>query len=221
MSDALDEDSRHRRPHPQPMVAPFLEFDLTRELEQLYREPEWTTGQNAKTLVKYDDFRIVLTTLRAHARIAGHRNEGRISIHTVHGHIRMRALGRTFDLPAGSFLALDQGLSHDVEALEDSAFLLTIAWPARNEKRAGWERSAPQILDRMSDQIVTDSGSFLITAAHSSARGRRDSAVPHQTVTPTYTDCGIGLIILCSFHNTSGAIARGDMCLTPLTMLGS
>ena len=137
MSDALHEDSRHRRPHPQPMAAPFLEFDLTRELEQLHREPEWTTGQNAKTLVKYDDFRIVLTALRAHARIPGHRNEGRISIHTVRGHIRMRALGRTFDLPAGSLLALDQGLPHDVEALEDSAFLLTIAWPVRNEKRAG------------------------------------------------------------------------------------
>ena len=137
MSDALHEDSRHRRPHPQPMAAPFLEFDLTRELEQLYREPEWTTGQNSKTLVKYADFRIVLTALRAHARIPEHRNEGRISIHTVRGHIRMRALGRTFDLAAGSLLALDQGLSHDVEALEDSAFLLTIAWPVRNEKQAG------------------------------------------------------------------------------------
>jgi hypothetical protein len=43
----------------------------------------------------------------------------------------MRALGRTFDLPAGSLLALDRGLPHDVEALEDSAFLLTIAWPGR------------------------------------------------------------------------------------------
>jgi hypothetical protein len=28
-------------------------------------------------------------------------------------------------------VALDQGSSHDVEALEESAFLSTIAWPGR------------------------------------------------------------------------------------------
>jgi quercetin dioxygenase-like cupin family protein len=113
------------------MAAPFLEFDLARELEQLCREPQPTSGQNAKTLVKYDDFRIVLIALRAHTRIPGHRADGRISVHTIRGHMRLRALERTFDLRAGDLLALDQGLPHDVEALEDSAFLLTIAWPGR------------------------------------------------------------------------------------------
>ena len=137
MSDAHHEESQHRRPHPEPMTAPFLEFDLARELEQLHCEPQPTSGQNAKTLAKYDDFRIVLTALKAHTRSPGHRTEGRISIHTVRGHIRLRALGRTFDLRAGSLLALDRGVPHDVEALEDSAFLLTIAWPGRDEDRAG------------------------------------------------------------------------------------
>ena len=133
MSDA----GQHRRPHPRPMAAPFLEFDLTRELEQLHCEAQPTSGENAKTLVKYDDFRIVLIALKAHTRIPGHRAEGRISVHTIRGHIRLRALERTFDLRAGSLLALDRGLAHDVEALEDSAFLLTIAWPGRDGNRAG------------------------------------------------------------------------------------
>jgi hypothetical protein len=61
MSDAPHDHNRHRRPHTPPMAAPFLEFDLTRELEQLHGEPEWNSGQNAKTLVKYEDFRVVLT----------------------------------------------------------------------------------------------------------------------------------------------------------------
>ena len=137
MSDARHEDSQRRRPHPQSMGTPFLEFDLTRELEQLDCEPQPTSGQNAKTLVKYDDFRIVLIALKAGTRIPGHQAEGRISVHTIRGHIRMRALERTFDLPTGSLLALDRGLAHDVEALEDSAMLLTIAWPGRNGNRAG------------------------------------------------------------------------------------
>ena len=131
MSDVPNE---HRRPHPQPMAAPYLEFDIARELEQLHREAGWQSGQNARTLVKYDDLRIVLTALKAHSRIPVHRTEGRISIQTVAGHIQVRAQGRTFDLPSGILLALDQGVSHDVEALADSAFLLTIAWPGRSEK---------------------------------------------------------------------------------------
>jgi quercetin dioxygenase-like cupin family protein len=129
MSDDSHDDSQHRRPHTPPMAASFLEFDLTRELEQLHGEPEWNRGQNAKTLVKYDDFRVVLMALKAHARLPGHQTKGRISIQTVAGHLLVRAEGRTFDLPTGTLLALDQDLPHDVEALDESAFLLTIAWP--------------------------------------------------------------------------------------------
>jgi quercetin dioxygenase-like cupin family protein len=118
-------------------AAPFLEFDLARELDQLQREPQPPNGQNAKTLAKYDDLRIVLIALNARARIPEHRAEGRVAVHTIRGHIRMRALERTFDLPAGSLLTLDQGVPHDVEALEDSAVLLTITWPGRERDRAG------------------------------------------------------------------------------------
>jgi quercetin dioxygenase-like cupin family protein len=129
MTEANDAGAEHRRPHPQPMAATYLEFDLTSEIEQLHREPEWNTGRNAKTLIKYDDLRVVLLALRAQTRIPDHRTDGRISIQTVRGHLRIRADGRTFNLPMGGLLALDGGLVHDVEAVEDSALLLTIAWP--------------------------------------------------------------------------------------------
>jgi quercetin dioxygenase-like cupin family protein len=125
----------YRRPHPQPMASPYLEFDLASELAQLHREPGWQTGQNGKTLVKYDDLRIALTALKSGRRIAEHQTEARISIQTFVGHLQVRAEGRTFSLPAGTLLALDRGLPHEVEALEDSAFLLTIAWPGRGDRR--------------------------------------------------------------------------------------
>jgi quercetin dioxygenase-like cupin family protein len=129
MSDAPDDSSQHPRPHTAPMAAPFLEFDLIGELNRLHGEPAWTSGHNAKTLVKFDDFRVLLMAVRGGARIPEHQAKGRISIQTVVGRIRVRAEGRTFDLRSGTLLALDQGLPHDVEAIEDSAFLLTIAWP--------------------------------------------------------------------------------------------
>jgi quercetin dioxygenase-like cupin family protein len=131
MSDAPNE---HRRPHPQAMATSYLEFDIARELEQLHREAGWQSGQNAKTLVKYDGLRIVLIALKARSRIPGHQTEGQISIQTVVGHIRVRAQGRSVELRSGGLLALDRALPHDVEALEESAFLLTIAWPSEKDR---------------------------------------------------------------------------------------
>ena len=129
MTEANDAGAEHRRPHPQPMAATYLEFDLTRE--QLHRESEWKNGKNAKTLVKNADFRAVLIALKEGTRIPGHQNRGRISLQTLLGHVLVRAEGRTFDLPTGSLLVLNPDVRHDVEATKDSAFLLTIAWPGR------------------------------------------------------------------------------------------
>lgn len=131
MSDSPPQEPAHRRPHSPPMASPFLEFDLTAEVDRLHRETTWSTGQNARTLLKYDDFRVVLTALQANTHIPEHQTDGRISVHVLAGHIRLSASGRTFDLRPGSLLALDQGTSHALHALQDSAFLLTIAWPGR------------------------------------------------------------------------------------------
>jgi hypothetical protein len=44
----------------------------------------------------------------------------------------MHAADKTFDLPPGRVLVLDRAVPHDVEALVDSAFLLTVAHPETN-----------------------------------------------------------------------------------------
>ena len=128
MSDNPAHESHHR-PHTSPMAAPFLDFDLPAEVHRLHAEATWSTGQNARTLIKYDNFRVVLTVLQANARMPEHKTEGRISVHVLSGHLQLKAAGRTFSLRPGGLLALDHGVLHDVEALEESAFLLTIAWP--------------------------------------------------------------------------------------------
>ena len=128
MSDTSQHEA-HRRPHARPMADLFMEFDLPAEIHRLHAETTWSTGQNARTLIKYDDFRLVLIALAAEARMPEHKTDGRISIHLLSGHIRLRASGRTFNLRAGGLLALDHGVPHDVHALEQSALLLTVAWP--------------------------------------------------------------------------------------------
>ena len=128
MSDSPQHEP-HRRTHAAPMAGPFIDFDLPAEVHRLHAETTWSTGQNARTLIKYDNLRVVLTALQANARLPEHKTEGRISVHVLSGHIQLRADGRTFSLRPGGLLALDHGVLHDVEALEESAFLLTIAWP--------------------------------------------------------------------------------------------
>lgn len=114
---------------PDTTAGPYLEFHLAAEIEKLRHEPAYESGRNAKTVAKYEDFRIVLTAIKGGTHIQEHHSAGRISVQTVAGHIRMRAVGREFDLPQGRLLVLDRGVQHDVEALQDSAFLLTVAWP--------------------------------------------------------------------------------------------
>ncbi|MGE5644940.1 MAG: hemerythrin domain-containing protein [Acidobacteriota bacterium] len=115
---------------PEPTGAPALAFDVNECIERLMLEKNWQAGRDSQTIVKYADFRIVLTVLRAGSHLHEHHAAGPVSVHTIRGHIRMRVEGRTVDLSAGHVLALDRAVPHDVEAVEDSAFLLTIAWPS-------------------------------------------------------------------------------------------
>jgi quercetin dioxygenase-like cupin family protein len=113
------------------LSGPLLQFDLAIELDQLHRDESWlqTTGRSSKTLVMYQDLRIVLIAMKANTRMYEHTAAGRISVHALNGHILLHLPDRVVDLPAGHLLALDQCVPHDVEATEDSAFLLTLSWP--------------------------------------------------------------------------------------------
>jgi quercetin dioxygenase-like cupin family protein len=111
------------------LTAPLLTLDLEREVEQLRSEGRWQSGHTAKTLVKYPDFRVVLIVIKAGGRLERHRTEGRISVQTLDGRIRFSTAERSAELVPGQMLTLEHNIPHDVEALVDSAFLLTIAWP--------------------------------------------------------------------------------------------
>lgn len=113
-------------------------FDLSEEGAALRRESAWQQGdRNAKTLFKEADVRVVLTILKAGAVVKEHQVPGPATIHTLSGRLTLRLPDRTVELPSGQLLALGGDLPHDVEAVEDSAFLVTIAWPAEPRGDAG------------------------------------------------------------------------------------
>lgn len=113
----------------EPTVGPWLAFSLDAQVEQLRQEPYWQSGRNSKTIVHYPDFRMVVTAMQANSTIHEHRTSGRLAVQILHGHVRMHADGNEFDLPAGRILVVDQAVPYDLNAIEDSSVLLTIAWP--------------------------------------------------------------------------------------------
>ena len=110
-------------------AAPALAFDLNAELGSLQAEKPWQAAHTAKTLVKHPDLRVVLVAIRAGGRLQQHETTARVSIQALSGDLRVYMPAHNVHLPAGHLLALDRDVPHEVVALDDSAFLLTIAWP--------------------------------------------------------------------------------------------
>jgi quercetin dioxygenase-like cupin family protein len=115
---------------------PILQCDLLEEIQSLHKEDAWLqgTGPSSKTLVKHSDLRIVLLALKKNMSMHEHKTAARISVQTLAGHIRLRLPDRTVELAAGQLLVLDQCVPHDVEAGEDSAFLLTLSWHGQSSE---------------------------------------------------------------------------------------
>lgn len=119
----LSNDSRGVAPVPTQLA----EISLEDETEALRNSTEWLTGIARKRLIQHPDFKMTLRRMKPNTRIPEHYNPGRICVQTLFGYIRMHADGRTFDLRRGQCLVLDRAVVHDVEAVEESAFLLTVA----------------------------------------------------------------------------------------------
>ena len=125
-STGQDAQELTRLPH---LADQILQFDLAEEAARLRQEDSWArgTGRSSRTLAKYPGFRVVLTLLKAGAQVDEHKTNLRISIQAVSGAIRLQLPDRNVELRTGQLLVLDSGVPHDVTALEESAFLLTLS----------------------------------------------------------------------------------------------
>lgn len=106
----------------------IIVLDLESQLKEIkLEEAMQRNGHSARTLVKYPNFRIVLIAMKKGTHIPKHNADRELSIQVLQGHVRLHIARRAVDLAAGHLVALDQGLPHDVEAMEESAFLLSIS----------------------------------------------------------------------------------------------
>jgi len=120
--------SLNRLPH---LADSLLHFNLFDELRRLREEDSWTrgSGRSSKTLAKYPDFRIVLVLMKPGSEMKEHHADARISIQTIHGRVHLQLPDQALELGSGELMCLESGIAHDVKAIEESAFLITVSWP--------------------------------------------------------------------------------------------
>lgn len=107
--------------------------DLDEELFHFSNHKPWQSGLFSKILVKADDLRIVLIAMDVGATMKEHHTDGTTSIQVLQGRLCIHIEDKTQHLQTRQMLTLAAGIKHDLEALDDSAFLLTISWPASAE----------------------------------------------------------------------------------------
>ncbi len=109
----------------------FVSSDLPFEIARLQSSRECLReGHTGKTLTKSPALRVVLETMKAGARMTFHETDEQVTLQVLLGQLRVwMRLGENSDLLEGGFAAIEAGELHELEALEDCAFLVTLAWP--------------------------------------------------------------------------------------------
>lgn len=109
---------------------PLSTSNLLAEIENLRLAESWQrkTGRSSRTLLNSPACGILLIAMKQGTETKEHRVDGKVTIQTLVGHLRVRLSDKTVELPVGHLLMLDRGILHDVLALEESVFLLTMCW---------------------------------------------------------------------------------------------
>jgi quercetin dioxygenase-like cupin family protein len=118
------------------MLKDLAQFDLVREMKASEQNRPWTMGHFARTLYKKSDFRMVLISMDKGSILKEHHADGTISVQVLKGSIRFTVQGEAHNLQINGVLTLGASIKHEVEALEEAAFLLTIAWPTGEKLEA-------------------------------------------------------------------------------------
>src|SRR5216683_3473549 len=101
--------------------------DIQSEITRLKSEPAWASGdRHGVSLVKGDGINVALMLLKKGAKLQEHHTKAPITVHLLEGRINFIAATKQHPLTAGMLLALDRAIAHSIEALEDSALILTV-----------------------------------------------------------------------------------------------
>jgi quercetin dioxygenase-like cupin family protein len=111
-----------------PVAVPLLHLRLAGQLDRLRQESTWrTSGRNAITLTKEPTLRLVLLLLGKGTTMPEHQTPGPLTLQVLSGLVAFRAGDSAKEVGPGELIVLESAIGHEIEALEESAVLLTLA----------------------------------------------------------------------------------------------
>ena len=117
-----------------------LRFRLREEIDQLRQELKSASGQrSAKTLTKAGRLRVTLVVMDADASMNPESSQGGETLEVLEGRLQVQTQGQGHELASGEVLILDDNLREPIRAMDQSAFLITVAWP---EGAGAWSQEA-------------------------------------------------------------------------------
>ena len=127
-----------RSDRPQPIA--FHQYHLEQQLTALRSDaPIRAHGRDSVTLVKDAGFSLVLVALTQGGRLPEHRAPGAITVLVLGGRVAFTAQGERHELKMHDLITLPMRVPHEVEALEESAILITITAPIAHTDAVGLE----------------------------------------------------------------------------------
>jgi NADH-quinone oxidoreductase subunit F len=127
MANASDKTNLKSQPGDQ-ANAPLSTFDLKSTLGEIKAQEAWKKGErSAKTLIKDHRQRITVVALHNGAKVPSHQANGAISVQMIEGKMKITTPLRSVILEKGQVLTLQSKIQHSMEALKESAFLLTLS----------------------------------------------------------------------------------------------
>lgn len=121
--------SEQKRPNlsERKLKATLLSFSIDSETDKLKSENAWLNGdRNAVTLQKNSSIRVVLISLRKGATLHEHKVSGPITLFVLSGKINFIVGEEKVNAESNGLIVLEKAIPHDVQALEDTTFILTI-----------------------------------------------------------------------------------------------
>ena len=139
MTDAHTTTGTDRR-EPHELSGQLLYFRLQQEITQLRADLARASGsRTAKTLAKAGGLRVMLVAMESGVTLDPEAAAGGSTLQVIEGRLRVRAEDQVQEVGAGELVVLSRNLREPVQAIEASAFLVTVAWP---EGAGAWEQEA-------------------------------------------------------------------------------
>jgi len=120
--------TEHNRQALRPAAGGMVTIKIADEIARLKDAAVWTSGdRHAVSLVKDDALNLLLMMLKKGSHLHEHSTKGPITVQVVSGSIRFSGGADQRIISAGEIVALDRGIPHSLEALDESALILTTA----------------------------------------------------------------------------------------------